>query len=114
MRNFFLGDEIFTSCGSRSGPKEGGWVYFCTFCGKSWGRVELGCPATTCEPWRAVHIPCALHGKPNWGPAFTGGSFLYPLIWWDFANGNSLALQLAQASPELIYYEASIRVPTGG
>lgn len=104
MRDFFLGDKKIASCGVAARAGNGGLAYFCPSCGEIWGRVLLGLPR-----WDPVSIPCEAHGKSQWGTAFQGGSFLYPLIWWDAPNGFSLADQLKFLSPELIRYEAEIR-----
>ena len=94
-RVFFLGDSGGYIGGNRTGGYNPSLAYFCKHCGRIWGRVILGSGG-----WHCVTIPCAEHGN---------GSFLTPLLWWDWPNGKTLDKQLPSLPPGILRHEAKIR-----
>lgn len=104
MRTFFLGDSLLTRCGVKGGGGSGGLAYFCPSCARTWARVEIGW-----LDWMAARIPCADCG-PISGYSGAPGSFLKPLVWWDHANGRSLADQLVHADKTLLNHETEVHM----
>ena len=98
MRSFFLGDSKLDSCGIGAGRY--GYVCVCGKCGKAWGRVE---GLVNCGGFIPLTLPC-----PDC-PGYSGqipGSFMQPLIWWDYPNGKDLNQQLGAAGEKLLRHEA--------
>lgn len=51
-------------------------------------------------------IPVAQHCGECPRTYYVGGSFLKPLVWWDYANGKDLETQLGRLSETLLRREA--------
>lgn len=97
MRSFFLGDSLLDRCGIGGG--KGGYTYVCNACGKAWGRIQGLAGLTHFIPLAQACGDC---GKTY----YVAGSFLKPLVWWDFANGNTLEQQLGRLSEKILRHEA--------
>lgn len=95
-REFFLRDALIAHGGVKTPTYNPSLAYFCKTCGHVWGRVTLGTGG-----WHAVSIPCSSHG---------GGSYLKPLIWWDYLNGRTLAQQLRSLPEPVLRHEVKVRL----
>lgn len=95
-RSFFLRDVLIAVGGVKSPGYNPSLAYFCKTCGHIWGRVTLGSGG-----WHAVSIPCSSHG---------GGSYLKPLLWWDYPNGRDLSSQLRTLPEPVLRHEAKVRL----
>lgn len=98
MRNFFYRNQPLTSCGTGGG--KGGIIFICPHCGDAWGKVSGVANFSQFIPLCNSCEQCPPYiSRPP-------GSFLTPLIWWDFANGNKLSEQLSFADQKLLTHEA--------